>query len=80
MALREGLLSLINNRFATLRISLYADDAAIFVNPVREEIQIVANILELFGSVSGLVTNRSKSAAFPIRCDDINLEEVLMGF
>lgn len=80
IASREGLLTPIANRLASLRISLYADDAAIFVNPVKEEIQVVADILQLFGVVSGLVTNRNKCDVFPIRCDGISMEEVMEGF
>jgi len=34
----QGLLSPINNRRAKLRISLFADDAAIFLNPTTEEV------------------------------------------
>jgi hypothetical protein len=57
-----------------------ADDAAVFVNPLREEIHIVAEILELFGKVSGLVTNRDKCAVFSIRCDRINMSEIMANF
>lgn len=63
-----------------MRISLYADDAAIFLNPVKEEVQVVADILELFGKVSGLVTNRSKCAMFPIQCDELDLNDVMAAF
>jgi hypothetical protein len=37
-----------------LRISLYADDAAAFVEPIKEGIQNLAAILERFGEVTGL--------------------------
>jgi hypothetical protein len=63
-----------------LRASLYADDAAIFVNPTKEDIIVVADILDLFGKASGLVTNTAKCAAYPINCEGIDLEEVLEGF
>jgi hypothetical protein len=39
------LLSQISNRAARLRCSMYADDAAVFINPVREEVTVVADIL-----------------------------------
>jgi hypothetical protein len=80
LATAYGLLSPINNRMARLRISLYADDAVVFVNPVKEELQIVSELLDIFGTVSGLGTNRNKCVVFPIRCDGINLEEVMEGF
>jgi hypothetical protein len=49
-----------------LRTLLYADDAAIFLNPSREEIQAVKDILDTFGQITGLVTNFEKSSIHPI--------------
>lgn len=63
-----------------MRASLYADDAALFVNPTREDIFAVAAILDLFSNASGLRTNLSKCAVYPIRCGDFNLQEVMEGF
>jgi hypothetical protein len=80
LATTQGLLSPLNNRASTLRASLYADDAAVFVNPTKGDISIVAEILELFGRVSGLVTNRSKCAVYPIQCEGIDLSQVMEGF
>jgi len=54
------LLTPIANRNARIRISLFADDAAIFLNPVGGEVQVVKNILAAFGSASGLITNTEK--------------------
>jgi hypothetical protein len=59
---------------------MYADDAAIFLNPVKEEVQIVADTLSVFGHASGLVVNPSKSDAFPIRCEEVDLQDVLQPF
>jgi hypothetical protein len=53
---------------------LYADDAALFVNPVKDEFQVVADILNIFGEASGRITNSSKCVAYPIRCDGLNLD------
>jgi hypothetical protein len=58
---------------ATLRASLYADDASIFVNPTRSDILAVAEILDIFGNTSGLITNRSKCVVFPIRCEGLKV-------
>ncbi|CAN6246948.1 unnamed protein product [Urochloa humidicola] len=80
LATEDGLLSPINDRAAKFRTSLYADDAAIFLNPVKEEVQTVSQILQLFGEASGLVTNMNKSAVYPIRCENINVQEVMEGF
>jgi hypothetical protein len=79
-ATRDELLSRINNRAARLRTSLYADDAAIFLNPIKEDVTSVARILDIFGQVSGLITNRSKCAAYPIKCGEINLIDIMEGF
>jgi hypothetical protein len=80
LATIEGLLSPINNKMAKLRMSMYADDTAVFVNPVREEIQVVAQILTIFGNASGLITSMGKCVVYPIRCVGINLDEVMEGF
>lgn len=66
----------IHNRAAKIRISLYADVAAIFINSVREEIETVKEILNAFGRSSGLHVNLTKSAAYPIRCEGTNLQKI----
>lgn len=60
IAARDGLLSPLSVRAAKLRVSCYADDAAIFVRLIKEEVVVVAQTLHLFGQVSGLLTNRAK--------------------
>jgi hypothetical protein len=57
MATRHGILSPIRSCSIQCRISLYADNAEIFVNPVKQELMAIAAILDVFGKVSGLVTN-----------------------
>ena len=64
----------------TVRASLYADDAAIFVKPIKEDIQFLAATLVSFGEVTGLVTNCAKSLVAPIRCDGVNLDDILHAF
>ncbi|WVZ85361.1 hypothetical protein U9M48_032298 [Paspalum notatum var. saurae] len=59
-----------------LRTSLYADDAAIFLNPVREELSAIKEILHAFGKASGLVTNFEKSSIHPIRFDEPLIEKI----
>ena len=80
MAAREGVMTDLGGRSVKLRASLYADDAAIFLNPVRDEVQAVSTLLHMFGQASGLNINLSKCAAYPIHCHDVNLEDVLQGF
>ena len=60
-----------------MRTSLYADDAAVFVAPFKEDITNLAQILEAFGEVTGLCTNFDKSCVVPIKCANINLDDVL---
>lgn len=47
-------------------MSFYAEDVAFYMNPDKEEMGVTNDILELFGAVSGLVTNKDKSAIYPI--------------
>jgi hypothetical protein len=42
------------------RVSLYADDAAIFLTPTEHDVSTLASILQSFGEVSGIVTNVAK--------------------
>ena len=59
---------------------MHADDAAIFVNPKKEDIDTAKIILEAFRKVSGLCINMDKSSVHPIRCEDIDLDHVLSAF
>jgi hypothetical protein len=63
-----------------MRVSLYADDAVIFVNPDRDEVDKIMEILQGFGDASGLCLNPAKSTVAPIRCDGIDLATVLHNF
>jgi hypothetical protein len=63
-----------------LRTSLYANDAVIFMAPRKDDMETLSRILKDFGEVTGLVTNVQKSMVAPIRCSEINLEEILNGF
>jgi hypothetical protein len=80
VAASDGLLSPIHSLAATLRVSFYADDAAIFLKPIKEEVLVVAKTLQIFGPASGLNTNREKSVVFPIQCDNVDLEDVMQHF
>lgn len=76
----DGVLSPINHKNAAVRVSLYADDAALFINPVKAEIQALQSILSEFGKISGLCTNFRKSSAYPIGCDDNVVDDILSEF
>jgi len=74
---QNGILTPLPLATTKLCTSLYADDAAIFLNPNREELQAVKNMLQMFGEVPGLVTNLEKSSIHPIHCENIDLDHVL---
>jgi hypothetical protein len=61
-----GLLHKLRGRGTILRTLLYADDAAVFVAPIKEDLQNLALILHRFGIVTGLCTNFNKSSIVPI--------------
>ena len=60
------LLHKLGGRTARFRISMYADDAVIFVKPDRSDINNLALILKNFGEVTGLTTNLLKTSVTPI--------------
>jgi hypothetical protein len=64
LATADGALTPFNQRSARLQLSLFADDAAIFLKPVKENIQEMMQILMSFGTASGLLTNIHKSAVY----------------
>jgi hypothetical protein len=76
----DGLLSPLHDRTARLRLSLYADDAAVFLNTVREEVDVLMEIMHKFREATGLKINVHKSTIVPIRCSQINLDNVLQNF
>jgi hypothetical protein len=58
------------------RLSLYADDVALFIRPEETDLQLTRNILLVFSDVSGLQTNLQKSCVIPIRCEGEIVEAV----
>jgi hypothetical protein len=79
-ATEDGLLSPLRDRTARLRLSLYADDAAVFLNPVREEVDVLMEIMHKFREAMGLRINVQKSIVVLIRCSQVNLDDVLQNF
>ena len=59
---------------------MYADDATIFINPIKEDVEGIKIILEAFGNFSGLHINLQKGSIHPIRCEEIDLDMVLSPF
>jgi hypothetical protein len=56
-----GALSFLHGSCAHFRVSLYADDAAVFINPSSQDLYTTMLILRIFGQASGLVTNMEKN-------------------
>jgi hypothetical protein len=63
-----------------MRLSLYADDAVLFINPIKEDMAMTMEIMKGFGNATGLHMNISKSSVVPIRCAELNLDGVLQSF
>ena len=79
IATEDGILSPLRGKYAKLRLSLYADDAVIFLNPVQE-VRALLSIREQFGNVSGLKLNLAKCMVAPIRCLGIDVDHILEPF
>jgi hypothetical protein len=76
----EGLLQPLHRRTARFNMALYADDAVIFTKPIKDEIQAVQAILLHFGRTTGMITNLTKSEVYAIRCEDLDLQDILSPF
>jgi hypothetical protein len=63
-----------------VRTLLYADDASIFMAPIKDDINFLASSLHHFGNVTGLVTNCTKSQVDPIRCEGLALDHIFQAF
>jgi hypothetical protein len=59
---------------------MYADDVALFLHPVADDILAALEILHLFGASSGLQNDESKSNVYPIQCsvEDITVTQNLL--
>jgi hypothetical protein len=57
----DRLLQKLNPLCDTFIVSLYADDAALFLNLDEKEMQVMEHILKLFADASGLNTNLAKT-------------------
>jgi len=79
-AAEAGLLKPLSRRPIQHRISLYADDVALFIQPAASDMSLTLRMLDLFGDASGLKTNVQKSNVLPIHCaeDDMSLIQSLL--
>lgn len=70
----EGLLLPLHS--TSQRLSLYADDVALFIRPEEADLQLTKNLLKIFGEASGLQTNLQKSCVIPMHCEEEIVEAV----
>jgi hypothetical protein len=61
LATERGVLHPISARAKGIKVSLYADEVAIFVAPKRGDIKALLGILDIFGKATGLFTNLQKT-------------------
>ena len=80
LATQHGILSPLPQTAARWRTSMYADNMAIFINPSKNDLEAIKIIMQAFGSFLGLHINLQKSSIHPIRCEDVDLEQVLSSF
>jgi hypothetical protein len=71
-----GLLKQLSRRKKLHRISMYADDVALFLHPTESDNFVTLDILQLLGDASGLFNNAQKSNIYPIRCSHDAIYEV----
>jgi hypothetical protein len=79
-ATQAGLLTPIGIDPVKMRTSLYADDVVMFLRPIAVDVANLQLLLQHFGMATGLCTNVHKSKIYPIRCDYINIADILSGF
>jgi hypothetical protein len=75
-----GLLQPLHKWTARFNMALYADDAVVFLRPDKRELQTIQMILQNFGLATGMVTNLSKCEVYAIRCDTLDLQDILSPF
>jgi hypothetical protein len=80
VATEEGLLSRIDSRSAKARMSMFADDVGLFLNPIQGQVKVVSELLSEFAEASGLNTNTAKSAVYPIQCDGLDVDQIMTDF
>jgi hypothetical protein len=80
LATEAGILSKVGRNRTRLSTSMYADDAVIFLRPIKEEVATLKHLLQIFGEVTSLRTNIHKSSVAPIRCENLDLDDILYDF
>ena len=77
MATGTGILSRVSRDKTRLHVSMYVDDIVIFLKPAKHEVEALKSLLHSFGEVTGVRKNVHKTSVVPIRCEKIDIDEVL---
>jgi hypothetical protein len=77
IATDRGLLTKLNGRVARFRVSMYTDDAVIFLKPTVADVRNLRDLLVNFGAVTGIQTNLQKTTVSTISCNSVNIDEIL---
>ncbi|KAM0925606.1 hypothetical protein ACQ4PT_004084 [Festuca glaucescens] len=75
-AAEHGLLSPLGNCTQVQRLSIFVDDVVLFVKPTMHDLVTVRELLRVFGEVSGLRVNYTKTKATLIRGGVLEQEQV----
>lgn len=75
--LEEGVLSSYRRILAWQRLSIYADDVALFNHPNRDDLCFIRDALDVFGEASRLRVNYRKSTTPLIHGDQEDRARVL---
>jgi hypothetical protein len=76
-AQNTGALCFLHGNCERFRMSLHADDAAVFIKPTTHDLLMTKHILDIFGEATCLITNMDKIEVYPIICQNLNLTETL---
>ena len=76
-ATERGTLARLPGRGTSMRVCLYADDAVIFANPSKLEVEALLGLLANFGEATGLRCNFLKSSISTIRCQEEDIQQLL---
>jgi hypothetical protein len=60
-----SLLSKLSKGCESFRVSLYADDATVFIKPSKQDLLVIKNIMSIFFEASGLKINMDKTQFSP---------------
>jgi hypothetical protein len=75
-AIQHQILNPIRGISVLQRLSIYADDVVLFVQPLPSDLLAVKEVLNMFGEASGLHINYNKSTATLIRGTEAEAQRI----